>query len=53
MTNLSSFKLENIGHTCYFAVGIWLSNVCHGFSKLYEKGKSCENQGRRWEKMAA
>jgi len=28
---MRSFKLENIEHACYFAVGVWLSNFCHGF----------------------
>jgi len=29
MTNRSNFRVGNIGHTCYLAVGAWLSNFCH------------------------
>jgi len=32
MTNRSKFRVGNIGHACYFTVGVWLSNFCHGFS---------------------
>jgi len=31
MTNCSSFKLGNTGHSYYFIFGVWLLNVCHVF----------------------
>jgi len=57
ITNLSKlFKLENLGRTCYFSVGAWLSNFCYGFSnpsvqkmEYLKKARSYENRG----KMAA
>jgi len=32
MTNFLKFRVGNRGHTCYFAVGTWLSNFIHSFS---------------------
>jgi len=31
ITNHFKFQVGNIEHACYFAVGAWLSNFCHGF----------------------
>jgi len=31
-TDVCKFQVGNIGHTCCFAVGAWLSNFCHGFN---------------------
>jgi len=49
VTNHSSSELENKGHVCYFAVGAWLSNFCHGFKYgvSTKTEKSFENRGRR------
>jgi len=58
MTNRYKFRVENIGHSCFFVVGTWLSNLWHYFSNplstfspkmesLRKRKKSYENQGRK------
>jgi len=39
MTKRWKFRVGNIKHTCYFAVGAWLSNLCKSFS--YPLGTYC------------
>jgi len=42
MTNHSKFRVGNIGHSCYFAVGAWLSNFCHSFSNPLGMGENVD-----------
>jgi len=50
---MTSFELENKGHACHFAAGVWLSNLCHGFSNPWDTfswvsrktARSLENRG--------
>jgi len=35
MTNRSKFRVGNIGHAGYFAVGKWLSNFYYSFSNPF------------------
>jgi len=34
-TDRSEVRVGNIGHACYFDVGAWLSNFCHGLATFW------------------
>jgi len=51
MTNLLKFRVGNIGHACYLAVGVWLLNFCHSFSNFLGTFSSKMEFLRKWKKF--
>jgi len=46
MTNRPKFRVEVIGHACYFAVGTWLATL---WAPSVQKWSLYENGGKFWE----
>jgi len=51
MTNRLKFRIGNIGHACYFAVGALLSNFCYSFNNPLGTFKYKMESLQKWENV--